>query len=121
MEEVAALAGAERAAAEAPVRDSHRIVWIGRVEKLKSPDFAVEAFVELLRDFDAAPRSAATTALRRVFERDFVALNCDIQQLRADNATLREEVNNGEEELAQAEREMREARRALKALEGSTR
>lgn len=47
----------ERAAAEAPVRDPHRIVWIGRVEKLKAPDFAVEAFAELVREDPETPWS----------------------------------------------------------------
>ncbi len=45
------------AAREAPERDPHRVVWIGRIEKLKDPGLAVEAFAQLVRDDPQPPWS----------------------------------------------------------------
>lgn len=42
---------------EAPERDPHRVVWIGRIEKLKDPGLAVEAFVQLVQDEPQHPWS----------------------------------------------------------------
>ncbi|MBM7822378.1 WecB/TagA/CpsF family glycosyltransferase [Kocuria palustris] len=47
----------EQARREAPERDPHRLVWIGRIEKLKAPEFAVEAFAELVREDPETPWS----------------------------------------------------------------
>lgn len=47
----------EAARAEAPTRDPHRLLWIGRIEKLKDPDLAVAAFARLLESRPEHPWS----------------------------------------------------------------
>lgn len=47
----------EKAAREAGPRDPHRLVWIGRVERLKAPDFAAEAFTALVAQDPGSPWS----------------------------------------------------------------
>jgi len=85
-------------------------------------DTLIKEFIDLIKKFeDFKKRSDIGKELeseKERFENDFVALNCEIQQVRSDNETLLDEIKNREEHLKNLDKEINEKTSLIQLLEG---
>jgi hypothetical protein len=84
-------------------------------------DTLIKEFIDLIKKFDdfkkKSDMSKELEADKDRFEKDFVSLNCEIQQVRSDNETLLDEIKNREEHLKNLDREIHEKTSLIQLLE----
>ena len=84
-------------------------------------DNLIKEFIELLAKFEQfKSHSEAGNAIaqeKERFENDFVALNCEIQQIRSDNETLLDEIKNKEDHIKFLDKEIQEKSSLIQLLE----
>ena len=84
-------------------------------------DTLIKEFIDLLQKFDQfknnSEAGAAITQEKERFENDFVALNCEIQQIRSDNETLLDEIKNKEDHIKFLDKEIQEKSSLIQLLE----
>ena len=85
-------------------------------------DSLIKEFIDLLQKFDQLKSSSevknAISGEKERFENDFVALNCEIQQIRSDNETLLDEIKNKEDHIKFLDKEIQEKSSLIQLLEG---
>ena len=82
-------------------------------------DRLIAEFVEIIKHFDKRVHAEGGMALnleKARFENDFVAMNCDIQQIRSDNESLMDEIRTREESIKLVEHEICEAENLINII-----
>ena len=81
----------------------------------------IKEFIDLLRRFENNKNNDDQKGLigeeKEKFENDFVALNCEIQQIRSDNETLLDELKIREEHLQNVDKAIQEKASLIQVLE----
>lgn len=84
-------------------------------------DTLIKEFIDLLQKFEQFKAhneaGAAIGQEKERFESDFVALNCEIQQIRSDNETLLDEIKNKEDHIKFLDKEIQEKSSLIQLLE----
>ena len=75
-------------------------------------DSLIKDFVDLIKKLEELKSQSDikkdVTSEKERFENDFVALNCEIQQIRSDNETLLDEIKNKEDHIKYLDKEIQE-------------
>ena len=86
-------------------------------------DGLIKDFVGLLGRFEECKKEEAVdpqvAAEKEKFESDFVALNCEIQQIRSDNETLLDELRIRDEHIKKIDKDIQEKASLIRILEDS--
>ena len=86
-------------------------------------DGLIKDFVSLLGKFEECKKEESVdpqvAAEKEKFESDFVALNCEIQQIRSDNETLLDELRIRDEHIKKIDKDIQEKASLIRILEDS--
>lgn len=84
-------------------------------------DALIKEFIDLIQKFDQHKNNSeigqSIAREKERFENDFVALNCEIQQIRSDNETLLDEIKTKEEHIKYLDKEIQEKSSLITLLE----
>ena len=87
-------------------------------------DKLISEFVEIVKRFDKRESLANAAELnleKSKFETDFVAMNCDIQQIRSENESLMDDIRTREESIKIVDHELQETANLISILEEKVR
>ena len=98
--------------------------WMQYEREKEILDKLISEFVEIVKRFDKRESLANAAELnleKSKFETDFVAMNCDIQQIRSENESLMDDIRTREESIKIVDHELQETANLISILEEKVR